>query len=69
MAHVLEINVNQGIQQVAPRTGRRVVSNLPGAGILASGGVKSLLRFDFPAKLVPEMRNFRGLIRQSPFGI
>ena len=44
-----------GILQVAPRTARRVVSDLLGAGILASDGVKAPLRIAFPAKLASEI--------------
>ena len=45
----------EGILQVAPRTARRAVSDLLGAGILASDGVKSPLRIAFPAKLASEI--------------
>ena len=45
----------ENILQVAPRTARRVVSDLVGAGILASDGVKSPLRIAFPAKLASEI--------------
>jgi Fic family protein len=45
----------EGILQVAPRTARRVVSDLLGAGILSSDGVKSPLRIAFPAKLASEI--------------
>lgn len=45
----------EGILQVASRTGRRVVSDLLGAGILASDGVKAPLRIAFPAKLAAEI--------------
>ena len=44
-----------GILQVAPRTARRVVSDLVGAGILASDGVKAPLRIAFPAKLASDI--------------
>ncbi|MCX2982908.1 Fic family protein [Halieaceae bacterium IMCC14734] len=43
------------VLQVAPRTSRRVVADLLGAGILASDGVKSPLRIAFPAKLAAEI--------------
>lgn len=45
----------EGILQVAPRTARRVVSDLLGTGILASDGVKAPLRIAFPAKLASEI--------------